>query len=541
MPEKSRDPDETWAESDLFDWIAHGSQSDSKDHYYKRVGGLEELKRRVITNSLQNTERATEILLNVAENFGEHQPESSLVVDTFILLIEKDGRVFDRVLDGLGGYPEKTFLCLSKLVPRLDREKKRKSIRHLVSFLMSRDVINAPGVDEVHKCLVTMDGEIHGEILRLIAPNLRSLRMTEVVLTARICSEVGNATITSQMLKVSERSLAHYYGDHEREIQEKLCTFFKRVPDKRSLSFILKIAQLHPSTRVSDALARVVDAHPEGLEEIYQSLEKAEDPQNILIALTKVKKVSVDFDRVLDLTIKNLGNLSISYYLKTIALKAGESAKPTLLRLAKSEDSIEYEFAISCLNEMGVALNEIAAIFDENIIIQVYETLSERNPKWSLDRIWNDRAGLTDNARGDKLEYFVQNMLSAFNFATLFVDPTNYEGIDIVAFSPDSLHIYIVGCTTGTPTDDIPKLRSTITELKQKLPGFFAKYRVVPVIFTSRETNSKYSDAEGMVILTPSKIDKILEMLRTGRTSNDLNQYILQNVIQAPIRGLRRG
>lgn len=451
--------------------------------------------------------------------------------------MEKDDEIFQEVLRELKGRQEKLFFCLSKVTPNLDQKKKRRIVRPLASFLMSVESLNTFGVRDVYECLVTVDsGEIRSEILKVIAPYLDSLKRPAVVLAVRICSELADATLTPQMLKVFERSFKHFYGDHEQEIQENACTFFRRMPDRRSLSFVLKVAQSRRATNVLEALASIVDAYPEVLEEIYRSLEEVRDPENILMAFAKMKKVSVDFDRVLNLTIEHLGNPSISYDLRKIALKAGESAKSTLLRLAKSQDSIQYQFAINCLNEMGVTLDEIAATFDENVVLQVYEILSERNPKWSFNKIWHDRAKLNQNVRGDRLEYLVQNIFSTFNFPALYVDPTNPQGVDIVAFSPDTLHIYIVGCTTGIPTDDIPKLRSSVTEMKQKLPEIFAKYRVVPVIFTSRETDSEYSDADGMVILTPNKIGKLLEMLRTGRTSNDLNQFLLRNVIISPVK-----
>lgn len=207
-----------------------------------------------------------------------------------------------------------------------------------------------------------------------------------------------------------------------------------------------------------------------------------------------------------------------------------------MLRMVKSKNSLEHEFAIECLNEMGVDFNEIKSIFEENPVLQVSNFFSEKKRKYgTLYKIWNDRIYLTDYERGDMFEYLVRTIFSAFHFVTLHV-PTS-KAVDIVAFSPNTFHLYIIGCTTGVPTDDIRKLRATVAEMKRKLGELFAKYKVVPAIFTSQETDLEYPEAIGMAIFTPEKIDKLLEMLRTGRTTEDLNYYILQNIAMPKIEG----
>lgn len=531
MAEKSRNPDETWTEEEVFGWLTRGSRGSSEDHRYKRIRSLEELKRRVITDSLIDIGKTIENLLNTAKTYGGNNPECSLIVEILALLIRKDNEVFEKVLDRLKISVNKQMFCFSKLVRLLDQERKKRSVRPLVSFLMGVGSLNAFGVNEVYECLVTMDGEeIRNEILKFTSPKLDSLEIFAVVFAVKICSKLGDATLNPMMLKVFERSFIGYYLDHERRIQREICNFFKRIPDRRSLPLILKLTEMEFSTETSEALARIFDAYPEVLEDVYQSLEKARDPRSILYAFAKMKKELVDFDRVLNSTIKDIGQPNIYFYLKDIALKVGESAKPTLLRMAKSKVPLEYEFSIFSLNEMGVDFNKIASVFEEDPVLQLINFFSEKKPKFgNLYKLWNDRIHLTDDARGDMFEHLILTIFSTFHFITLHV-PT-LRAVDIVAFSPNTFHLYIIGCTTGALTDDVRKLGATVAEIRQKLAELFDKYEVVPLIFTSQETEFEYPEAIGMVIFTPEKIDKLLEMLGTGRTTEDLNKYILQNVV----------
>jgi len=534
MKERSRSPDETWTEEEVFDLLTQSLQGTSEGQHYKRIRSLDELNRRAKTDSLRNIDKTCEIVLNTARRYSGHHPESSLIPETLVLLIRKNNEAFQKVLDGLEG--EQLFFTFSKIVPHLDQEKKKKSVLPLISFLMSRDVLNAFGVNEAYECLVTMDSkEIRSEIKKHISPHLDSLKIPALVFAVRITSKLGDVTVIPEMLKVFERSFRRYYGGHEREIQKEICTFFKRIPDKRSLSFILKVAQLNRSTESSEALASIADAYPEVLEEIYQFLEKVREPQNILIAFTKMKKASVEFDRVLNPTIKHLGNLSISIYLKEIALKIGKSTKPTLLRIAKSKKSLENEFALNCLEKIGVSFDEISKIFKKSPVLEVYDFFFENKKKLIVDEIWKDKSRLGEQIprKWSKIEYLIQNIFSAFGFLTIYVEPSGREGVDIIAFSPNTFDLYVIGCTTGVLKDDIPKLSATILEMERELKELFAKYRVIPMIFTSKliDLTTKHSEAKGMAIFTYKMIGNLLRMLRTGKTSDDLNMHIRQNII----------
>ena len=532
MAQKSGKPDNTWAEEDIFGWLTHGLQSDSKDHYYKRVSSLEELQRRTERDSLTDTERTIDVVLDAAKKYGAHDPESSLIIPLKLLILKNDDN-FGRVLDGLKRKERQLFFCFSKVVPYLDKEKKKRSIRPLVSFLMGGDSTNEFGLEDVYKTLTIMNGEeVDREILKLTSPYLASLKAPVVFFAVRLGSKLGDRTLTEQMLKVFEKSFMHYYDGTEQRIQEEMCAFFRRIPEKGSLPFILRVLQSRRSRVVLEALASVVDANPEVLKEIYQTMEEGTDPQDILVALAKTKSAPIQFERILNLTMKHLGNPSIWYPLKDIALRIGESAKDSLLELAKSRDHSEHNFAILCLNEMGVSFDEISELFEKNPIVQVYDFFFENKKKLLLDELWKNKRRLGDQLPGKwlRIEYLAQNVLSAFGFLVIYVDPSGREGVDMVVFSPDTLDCYVVGCTTGVLKDDALKLRATLVEMERDLEEFFAKYRVTPVIFSLKEVDLEYSGAYGMAVLTPEKINKLMEMLKTNRTREDVSDYILQNI-----------
>jgi hypothetical protein len=48
-----------------------------------------------------NSEEAIRILLSMAKSQGQSQPESELITESFLLFINKDGKYYQTILDGL--------------------------------------------------------------------------------------------------------------------------------------------------------------------------------------------------------------------------------------------------------------------------------------------------------------------------------------------------------------------------------------------------------------------------------------------------------
>ena len=116
------------AEKELFELLTHVCSGASIDHKSKRVGGLEELETRIVSDSIRDKNEAIGILLDMAETQGTNLPESALVVECLRLMIEKHEEAFQTIMGRLEGRENRFFICLSKLVLSLDREKRSERL-----------------------------------------------------------------------------------------------------------------------------------------------------------------------------------------------------------------------------------------------------------------------------------------------------------------------------------------------------------------------------------------------------------------------------
>lgn len=113
----------TFEEKGLFESLTHALSGSTGNHKRKRRNGLIELQRRIKSNSIQDTNGSISILLEMAKKQGHSRPESPLVVDSLLLLINKREEAFRTILSGLKGEGQEedfVFLVFSKLVLRLD-------------------------------------------------------------------------------------------------------------------------------------------------------------------------------------------------------------------------------------------------------------------------------------------------------------------------------------------------------------------------------------------------------------------------------------
>ena len=78
-----------FTEKELFELLTHVLSGTSDDYKHKRINGLEELQRRIKSNSIQNINGSIGILLEMAKKHGHSRPESPLIVDSLLLLINK--------------------------------------------------------------------------------------------------------------------------------------------------------------------------------------------------------------------------------------------------------------------------------------------------------------------------------------------------------------------------------------------------------------------------------------------------------------------
>lgn len=525
-------PDGNWTEEEILSLLEKSTDDASREAGYARRAGLEELGKRAIENEW----RVADVLIAIAKKHGTSKPVSTMVTQTLSDLANSHEEVFQKLLDGLG---EKRALqlhhCITKIIRNLNRDMKKRSVPMLIDALMSSDS-STYATEEMYETLVSMDdADISEEVVKLILSYLDSPYPYRVANATRIISRLADEEVTPELCKIIEKSFEDWYSSHNRNVQKEICRFFQRVKDVEGLPILLELIEKRPSDEGYTALASIVDEYPETVDKIMDEIaRRSREGKSIfamLYVLENLDKVRVNIDRLFELVPKECFRKATRNTLKNIVIKTGKIAKLRLLKMVTSSDEAEYGFALECLKEIGVSIDAVSACFEKSPILQVYNFFYEKNP---LEKIWEEQKKLGDNikrAQIKKFDHFIQNLFSAFNFVTLYVDPAGKEGVDIVAFAPSTPHLFMVGCTIGVIKDDLQKINVTFNEMKEKLRRLVERYIAIPLLFTAKKvtvypTDSEFARQNGIVILTQKEIAELLEMLKTGRKSQDFIEYI---------------
>lgn len=534
------------AEKELFELLTHVLSGDSEDQKHKRINGLEELQRRIKSNSIQNIDGFIDVLLEMAKKQGHSRPESSLIVDSLQLFIGGHEEAFQTVLNGLKGQDQEEdllFLVFSNLVLKLDYKKKRRAIKPLVNYLMSRDVLNRIGVKEVYDCLLSLGNEkLSTEIVKKTSPYLDRLETCAIVYSVKLCSEFADRKLLPKMLEVLDRSMTGYHNAHHVEIERMLCEYFKRIKDPNGFSHLMRLLKLryreNPNDKI-DALSEILNSYPSLKDDLLDILYDGRHNKDLVTAILgsfeKMEKPPTAMELLPKIHIKYWWERPASFYLKKILVKGGESSKPVLFEMLQDDE--KYDYALECLKEIGVSTEELSKLFPEPPMLQVYNFLysqsrSSKLPK-DLNALWLEKEKLGEQVSGktDRLEHLLLQIFCSFNFVTLNVAPLKLEGVDLVCFYPETLDLLIVGCTTGVLKDDLSKMDALITEMEKQIPNLFDVCSITPIVVCSKvaaisPSDKKYSAEQGIVVLQSPNIDKLLEMLNTNREARAVIKYI---------------
>ena len=538
----------TIREKELFELLTHVLSGSSEDHKRKRIQGLEELQRRIKFKSIEDIDGSIDILLEIAKKQGHNQPESSLIVDSLLLSINKYKEAYQTVLNGLKGREQEEdllFLVFSKVVLKLDYKRKRQAIRPLVRFLMSRDAVNRIGVRGVYDCLFSLGNEkLSTEIVKETSPYLDSLETCATIFSVRLCSKFADHKLVPKMLELLEKSVKGYFSGYEIEIERDICAYFERIIDLRSLPVLLKLLRMRASysyNYIVKAVARVLDKHPYRvdfvLEKLLDERRNAAVINAILECFLEMEAPKIDIHCLLTTIRINWWNKhpQVRNSLHRLFVKIGDPSKPTLFEILGEEE--EYDFALRCLREIGVSNEELSRLFPKPGILQVYNFLysqarGKRIPK-DLNQLWENRKKLQENVPGTTnwLEHLLLHIFASFNFVTLNVAPLKVECVDLVCFYPETLDLFIIGCTTGILKDDLAKMDALITKMENQTPNLFDVCSITPIVVCSEvaaisPSDKKYSAEQGIVVMQSHHIDKLLEMLNTNRKPREVIKYI---------------
>ena len=532
----SESPNKSWSEEKIIELLDANMQAGSSASKEVRVVCLDELRKRKTINQV---DRATEVLLEVARIRGRSTPESFMIVELISRLADLEETAFGKLYDKMNTYKDDNSLyCFARVTRNLRGKKKRKCVLRLLSLLMNCDSFTTV-TDEMYQTIITVsDKNIIKETMEATIPYLESPDVFKVVYAVGITSRLASGFISDSGLVV-ERALNGWYDGHAERILKNICNYFGRIKDEKSIPYLLQMLEVdfHKGV-ISKALASVVDTHPQAITKLWEFLEKEKEHYPSILEAFAEMETSIDLERLFSVVNIDLSKWRPKEALKKIMVKAGERAKPLLFEMVRDKDQNRYSFALECLEEIGVSIEEYSEIFEKSPILQVYEFFYGKKPEMLLENLWKEQNKLGESikrAQIKKFDYFIQNLFSALGFVTLFVDPSDKEGVDLVAFSPSEPYILIIGCTTGVVPDDLKKLNMTLDEMEDALEELLSKYRILPMVITSKRVevssaDSEYAGKNNKAILTQEETTKLLDILRTNRTSEEIIKQIERSI-----------
>jgi len=536
------------AETELFESLIHVLSGSAEDHRRRRIRGLEELQRRLQSDSLQDIDLCIDTLLKMSINQGRSMPVSSLIVNCFLLLTTRHENAFQKILKNLKGQEGKLFIVFSSFASKLeDYEKKKLAITPLMNFIVSQGNINGVGVKETYDCLVNLGNQrLSNEIVKQFSQHLDSLNICAVLFSVRLCSKFADQSLLPRMHRVLKNSIMGYFDAHTPHIERDLCAFFQRIRDQSSLFPLIDLLKARSDQNRSDiskAIGSILDAHPYRIDDVLDKLYDAGREKKLVDAILwcfdEMVTATVDAHKLLSkIRTKYWIDSPTNYYVQSILVKGGKSSKPALLQILRDNENQEkHDFAMRCLRIIGVSNEELSQIFPKPPMLQIYNFLysmsrSRKIPR-DLNALWAEKKKLGENIRGvtNRLEHLLLSIFSSFNFVTLNVAPLKLESVDIVCFHPETSHLLVVGCTTGVLKDDLAKMDALVNRMETEMPELFDICTLTPVVVCSEIATISPSDAnfsfeQGIAVLEPRDIDKLLEMLDTNRQSRQAISYI---------------
>lgn len=530
MSTTSELPDESWSEEKILE-LLNQNISGSSACQEVRLICLDELRKR---RKIKRVDAVMEALLKMAKVRCRSTPESSMVVELISRLANLEESAFQRLLNTMISIQDDLLYCFAKIIRNLEDAKKKICIPRLLSFLMMYDSFTNI-TNEMYRTLVGVENkDIKKDIVKATLPYLKTADAFKVVYGVKITSKLASEFI-SELELVTKRALNGWYDGHKEEILKNICNYFGRIKDEKSIPYLLQILRSgFENEVVPTALASIIDTHPKTINQIWEFLEKEKEHYPSILEAFAEMETSIDLERLFSVVDIDLNKWRPGEALKKIMIKTGERAKPLLFELVKDRDQARYTFAVECLEEIGVSIEEYSKEFEKTPILQVYEFFYEQRQEMLLENLWMEQNKLRNHIKKHQMfEYFIQNLFSALGFVTVFVDPSGKEGVDVVAFSPNEPYILVIGCTTSTLKNDLEKLNMTLNEMKDALKELFAKYRILPMVFTSRSVevypvDSEYAGKNNIAILTQKEITTLLKMLRTNRGSDEIIKHIKQ-------------
>jgi hypothetical protein len=505
-----------------------------------RIQLLEELESMLKSGRVANKEKAFELLIDIAKLFADGEITSSLVQSCLFSLIEADATFFSRTLEELSKQ-KVTIIILSNLVMELDYKKKKEAIKALVDSLMNFGVEEQRGTEICGRLVHLGNENLAGEIVKTSSPYLDASisKPSAIIYSLQLCSKFADRTLTPKMLDLIEKAEKGLFGNQKTRILTEICNFIEKTHDPTFLSRLVKLSEdpISRNVGVSKSLAGILNASPDSVEFIIEFLYETKNRHavEIIIPALEQSEVKVDVKKLLQALQKGgKRKYPLGWQIENVIVRSGKRANPSLIELMKNDE--DYEFGLDALKKIGISEEELYAIFPKSPMLQLYNFFYGklgRNP-CKFDIMLKKPKELGQEISGKKqtnLDFLVMNLFSCFNLVTMQIDSSGKKGADVLCFNDETLDVLIIGCTTGTIKDDLKTLDALLGEMENEIPDIFSKCKVTPLIFSTGTPSfvaSDVKDANQMnaILLGIEELNKIVEMLNTGRSSKDLLNFL---------------
>lgn len=464
------------------------------------------------------------LLTEVLKILVEHSGISSIPVEK---LFDSRNRIARKIL--------------TNVIIDLDEEEQEKYVPFIFEIIMdSRETRESE-----HNFLIDFLIRINGSKVKELCARELSRYDSTILSPIKILSVIGDENICVEFLNILDNTIKGYdYGDKNTIIHSYIINYLQRVKCKKSIPLLFNLMSIYNSSNdylsvISKALLNNGESALNPLLDFMEeqvTINKMLIIQNLVTALNEIDENilnKIDIQRLLNIVHPEPSKYIMYEELRNIMIKLDESVEPILITMLKSENDREFRFARECLEKRGT---DIYQILEKNPFLELYDLifleLADGKNKIKIQDLLFDTQ--TGHRSRNKLyfEHGIESLFASCGFSTLWVEPAGLKGLDLIAFSPLTNGIYLIGCTTGTINDDLPKLYETTEVIKEKLD----KYEIYTIICTNigkdkiMRIDEAYSKNIG--VLSADEVKGMLDLSMIGRPHEEILNYIRKNAIR---------
>jgi hypothetical protein len=347
---------------------------------FRLLPALDELSHRRIEDPVA----ACRILLEASKTKGPLLPVSELISELLSSLSNQNDECSKMIEEYVQGPRYGGFIaCLPGLIARLNDARQAHLAPALVRLLTNSDE-DLASAKAVMLALETISGEpARLGLARLLGDHLKDPNPTHLLIFTMAAARIGREESLEFLLNILDKSAKGWYAPYSKEIQTEICGYLLKVPNERAATALLSILSTGyryevvkaivaiSNKSVVDMLLDVIEVA--ALEHLKGSSTSAwQVASDATFVLSEVDPSLVDFKRLLSMP--GLFELGASARnIQILVVKSGKPVVPLLMKLLTSSEIATYTFALQCLNQMGVSLEEESSAFEPPPIVQLVD------------------------------------------------------------------------------------------------------------------------------------------------------------------------